>query len=381
MTLLRKHSVLFLVASLLLGIAIVAGCGGDANTTATTAAGGTDTTAGQTEATQAAAPGDGKVYELKLAHIWGAPHAIETQVVQPWAQKISEATDGKVKITSYPGQTLLKGPEIYEGVVNGVADIGISVYAYNAGRFPVVEAFLLPGVSWASAKASGAALQEGLEKLQPAEIEDTHVLMNFATGPGHMLMKKPVRSLADLSGLEIGATAGPRGDGLKLLGATPVVMPMPETYEAQSRGVIQGTVGPYEAMKGFKLGDVTDSITKTPFLYVNFFFLNVNKQKWDELPAEYQQIITETSQQHYEEVVLGLFDELNKEGLAEYTAAKDIEIIELSAEEQEAWKAKLQPIWDDYKKQLDSKGLNGEEIIATVQELADKYNQQYPEEQ
>jgi TRAP-type transport system periplasmic protein len=379
MIFLRKYALLFLTAILLLGLGLLGACGGDATTDTTAAPGATDTTATEAEPTEeTAAPGDGQVYELKLAHIWGAPHAIEQRVVIPWAERISEATDGNVKIVSYPGQTLLKGPEIYEGIVTGVADIGISVYAYNAGRFPVVEAFLLPGVSWATAKSSGAALQEGLEQLQPAEVNDTHILMNFATGPGHLLMKTPVRNLDDLSGLEIGATAGPRGDGLNLLGAVPVVMPMPETYEAQSRGVIQGTVGPYEAMVGFKLGDVTDYITNTPFLYVNFFFMNMNQQKWDSLPAEYQDAITRVTEEMWDEVVLGLFDDLNEEALEEYTSTKDMELIELSAEEQEAWMARLQPIWDNYQQELDAKGLNGEEIISTVRELSDKYNDMYP---
>ena len=162
---------------------------------------------------------------------------------------------------------MLKGPEIYEGITKGVADVGISVYAYNAGRFPVVEAFLLPGISWDSAVSAGKALTEGIETLNPEELQDTHHLMSFSTGPGQLLMKTPVESLDDLQGLEIGATAGPRGDALNMLGATPVVMPMPDVYEAQSRGVIQGVIAPYEALKGFKLVDVTDYITHTPFLY------------------------------------------------------------------------------------------------------------------
>jgi TRAP-type C4-dicarboxylate transport system substrate-binding protein len=294
------------------------------------------------------------------------------------AKEISDATGGKVKITSYPGQTLLKGPEVYEGVVNGVTDIGISVYAYNAGRFPVVEAFLLPGISWETAKSSGAALTEALNTLQPAEIQDTHVLMSFATGPGHLLMKSKVESLDDLKGLELGATAGPRGDGLKLLGATPVVLPMPEVYEAQSRGVIKGVVGPFEAMTGFKLADVTDSITETPFLYVNYFFISMNKDKWEELPAQYQDAVTQVSEKYYNEVVLGLFDRLNQEALDAAQAKKDIPMIELSEEEQAAWKEKLQPIFDDYKAVLDGKGLDGAAILAKVQELAEKYNAQYP---
>ncbi|MBU2601938.1 MAG: TRAP transporter substrate-binding protein [Actinobacteria bacterium] len=369
-----RNSVIGLVALVaLLAMALVVGCG---DTTTTTAPAETTTTAGETTTTVAEM--DDTVYELSLAHLWPATHAFEVDVVQPMAQEISDATNGKVVITSFPGQTLLKGPEVYQGVVDGVADMGVSVYAYNAGRFPVVEAFLLPGISWATAKSSGAALTEGLETLAPAEIDDAKLLMSFATGPGELLMKVPIRKLEDLNGVELGATAGPRGDGLKLLGATPVVLPMPEVYEAQSRGVIKGVVGPYEAMTGFKLADVTDYITDTPFLYVNYFFVTMNKDSWDALPAPYQEAVATVSKKYYDEVVLGLFDRLNQEALDAAMAAKTIEIIELDEAEQTRWKDKMAPIFTDYQKVLDDKGLDGAAIIQMVRDLSDKYNAMYP---
>lgn len=370
----RRSMFVLVGVALLLSFAVLVGCGG--GTTTTTA--GETTTAADATTTTAVEPLDDTVYELSIAHIWPAGHAIQTRLIDPMAQEISDATNGKVKLVSYPGGTLLKGPEVYEGVVTGVADMGISVYGYNAGRFPIVEAFLLPGISWTTSKSSGAALTEGLQMFDAAEIKDSHVLMSFATGPGEMLMKVPVRSLADLKGLELGATAGPRGDGLKLLGATPVVLPMPEVYEAQSRGVIKGVIGPYEAMTGFKLADVTDYITDTPFLYVNYFFLTMNNDKFDALPAPYQEALTTITEKYYNEVTLGLFDDLNKEALDAALAAKDIEIITLSDAEQTLWKEKMAPIFTDYQAVLDGKGLDGAAIIAAVKQLSDKYNAMYP---
>ncbi len=176
----------------------------------------------------------------------------------------------------------------------------------------------------------------------------------------------------------MGATAGPRGDGLKALGATPVVLPMPEVYEAQSRGVIQGVVGPYEAMTGFKLADVTNKITDTPFLYVQHFFMTMNKKTWDEMPKEYQDAITTVADKYYNDVALGLFDRLNTEALTAAQAQKKIEMVTLSDSEQALWKEKLQPVIDKYKTTLDSKGLDGAAILAKVKELSDKYNAMYP---
>src|SRR5665811_924988 len=136
---LRKPLILLLAVALLLTGALVIGCGGDEETTTTSEeTGATETTeATETETTEAA---EAENFELKVAHFLPAGHAVETDLVQPWGEAISEATNGHVTITSYPGQTLLKASEIYEGVTKGVADVGISAYGYNTVSYTHLRA-------------------------------------------------------------------------------------------------------------------------------------------------------------------------------------------------------------------------------------------------
>jgi len=63
-----------------------------------------------------------KPIELSLAHFWPATHTAEKDIAQGWIKAVEEATNGQVKITSYPSETLLKSGETYEGVVKGVAE-------------------------------------------------------------------------------------------------------------------------------------------------------------------------------------------------------------------------------------------------------------------
>jgi len=101
---------------------------------------------------------------LRLAHFFPATHPAETVLVKGWSDAITAATNGKVKISSYPGESLLKAADIYNGVVEGVNDIGLSCFAYTPGRFPVLESFELPGVvslgglfaSWFTPTEAGA---------------------------------------------------------------------------------------------------------------------------------------------------------------------------------------------------------------------------------
>ena len=87
--------------------------------------------------------GDDKAIELSYS-VFFPPTHIQAITADAWAKAINERTDGKVKITVYPGGSLTKAPQVYEGVVTGISDIGMSCYAYTRGRFPMLEALDLP---------------------------------------------------------------------------------------------------------------------------------------------------------------------------------------------------------------------------------------------
>lgn len=315
-----------------------------------------------------------KPVELKLAHFWPSAHQIETDFIPGFAKAIAQATNGRVKITSYPAETLLKAAEIYDGVVTGVADIGISCYSYTPGRFPVMEVFELPGIIYNSSRAASKVAWEGAKKLNPKEIQDAKHLMIITTGPGCLMTKAPVQKLADLQGMEI-RTTGAAANSMKLLGATPVAMPQSEAYQALSKGVVAGNIAPLETLKGFKFAEVVKYVTDTPFLYNTLFFVVMNKDRWNSLPADVQKAIEEASARYFEEKGAGFWDSINEAGV-QFAKEKGVQFLTLSEAEKTAWLQRLKPIHDDYVAKMKGKGLPGEEALQTARELADKYNQE-----
>jgi TRAP-type C4-dicarboxylate transport system substrate-binding protein len=57
-----------------------------------------------------------------------------------------EEYNSNVTIEFYPGGTLLSESELYEGVINGVADMGFLAISNDAGRFPLLYLLEYPGV-------------------------------------------------------------------------------------------------------------------------------------------------------------------------------------------------------------------------------------------
>jgi TRAP-type C4-dicarboxylate transport system substrate-binding protein len=314
--------------------------------------------------------------ELKFAHFFPAVHPVETVLAAEWKKAIEEATDGLITVVTYPGETLLKAADVYEGVATGVADVGFSVFTYNAGRFPVIEGFELPGIVYKSSLVASNVAWEGLKELNPQEIQDTKLMFATATGPSHLLTKRPIRSLEDIQGVEI-RTFGYPVKAIEAVGAVPVAMTAGEAYEALSRGIVQGNCAPLEVLKGYGQAEVTQYITYTPFLSNAIFFTTMNLDTWNSFPKEIQDIILEVNERIFNDVAAGLWDVICQEGFDYAVQEFGHEDFEMSAEEIDRWLELLNPLLEEYSKNMDDKGFPGREIVETVQRLADKYNASY----
>lgn len=331
---------------------------------------------GETEGVEGeAAEGEPIALDLKLAHFWPAAHAVEMELVPEWSKAISEATDGQITITSYPGETLLKAAEIYDGIVTGVADIGISCFAYTRGRFPLTEVFELPGVVYSNARVAAKVAWEGIKELDPQEIADTEMMFVVATGPGDLFTKEPVERLEDIKGMEIRAT-GLSAKTLETIGAIPVAMPQSDTYESLQKGVVKGNLSPTECLEGWRHAEVTEYLTFTPFLYNTLFFVTMNKDVWNSIPSDLQEKIKDMNESFHEEVGMKVWDKINQSGL-DFAVEEGMQLIELSAEEQARWIAAVEPVQEDFVAEMESKGLPGQEALETAKRLADEYNEIY----
>jgi len=320
-----------------------------------------------------ASAGKTDTVELKLAHFFPSTHPAETELVTGWAEAVKEATDGRVIITSYPQETLLKAGDIYSSVKEGVADIGLSCFSYTPGRFPELEAFEQPGIVYKNSKAASKVAWEGIKEMNPECVQDTKLLMVLATGPGDLFTKTPVRTLDDLKGMQIRAT-GLTGDSLSLLGAVPVGMPQSEAYDALLKGVVTGNLAPVEVMKTWNQGEVTKYLTRTPFLYNNLFFITMNLDKWNSLPKDIQKAITDVTEEFHEEVAIGLWDKQNEEALDWAINEQNFKVMELSEEQNAMWKQAIEPMLEKY---VNDKGEAGQKAVDIVKRLSEKYNEEY----
>jgi TRAP-type transport system periplasmic protein len=297
--------------------------------------------------------------KLNYSSFFPAP-AQQTVIIQEWAAEIEKRTNGAVKITVFPGGTLTPADKCYDGVVKGLSDLGQSCPAYTRGRFPLTEVTDLP-LGMTSGLQATKLINAYLKKFQPKEFGDVKVMYLHGHGPGILHTKKPVSNLEELKGMKIRCT-GLATKIVTALGAAPVSMPMGETYDAISKGVVDGSVAPFEALKTWKWGEVVKSTTLNfGSSYSTAFFVAMNNDKWNSLPKEVQATIEKVNEEWIEKTG-NMWDQIDKAG-RDFAEGLGSKVIPLSKEEDAKWAKLVRPILDDYVKSMKEKNLPGEEAL------------------
>lgn len=311
-----------------------------------------------------------KAIELSYANFFPPSH-IQAKLGQSWAKEIEKRTNGKVKITYYPGGSLLKGPKVYDGIVNGIADIGMSVFAYSRGRFLAMAAFDLP-LGYPNGKVATRVVNDFYKKFKPKELSDVKMLYVFGHGPGILHTKKPVYKIEDIKGLKIRAT-GNSAKVAQALGAVPVAMSMGHAYEALQKGVVDGTFAPIEVLKGWKQAEVIKYTTECySIAYSTGFFVAMNLQKWNALPKDVQKVFEEVSEEWIPKTGAA-WDSSDAEG-RKFTLSLGNKIIPLSKEESARWAKAITSVIANYEKKAEAKGLPGKDYVKFLQNGIKKYS-------
>lgn len=309
-------------------------------------------------------------FKLRFANFFPAP-AAQGQIGEQFAADINRLTNGRVEVEYYPGGMLLGPAEIYDGVAQGIADIGLSNLGYTMGRFRETEMLDLP-VGFPNAWVANNVAVDFYREYRPKEWQDTHVL-TLHTSPVNNLITidKPVRRLEDLRGLTLRGT-GYIATFVEALGAAARPVPMPEAYDNLSKRVIDGLMIPYETVRTFKYGEVTSRATEIwPLGQVYTFYVVMNKQTWDKLPADLQQIVTRYVEDQFQPKLALMWNEIDLTG-RRYAIETGYEIIELPPDELARWRAVADQVIEQYIRRMVADGHSEAELRSRLRFIAER---------
>jgi TRAP-type C4-dicarboxylate transport system substrate-binding protein len=297
--------------------------------------------------------------ELRYSTFFPPTH-IQAKLAEAWIKEVETRSGGKVKITYFPGGTLGKGPEIYSHILKGITDMGLCLFAYTRGRFPVMEAVDLP-LGYPTGTCATEVINKFYSKFKPKELDDVHLLYLHAHGPGLLHSKKPVKTMADVKGMKIRST-GFSAKVANALGGVAVAMGQGGAYEALQKGVVEGTLSPMEVLKGWKQAEVIKYTTECFSVgYTTGFYVVINKDKWKALPKDVQKVMTAVSKEWIPKHGAA-WDQSDAEG-KKYTLSLGNQVIPLSPEESEKWRAAVRPVIDEFIAESEKKGIPAKKLV------------------
>lgn len=306
-----------------------------------------------------------KVVKLKYSNFFPPSHK-NSLLSEQWGKEIEKRTDGRVKVTYFAGNTLTPPTQTYDSVVKGIADVGQSLMGYSPGRFPLTEVLALP-LGYSSGIQATKLTNEFYRKFKPKEFDDTQVMYFHGHGPGLFNTKKVISSLDDIKGLRIKANAE-NAAIVTAVGGAPVSLPITETYDGLQKGLIDGVLLPIEPIKGWKFFEMIRTIVENYAMsYTAPIFVVMNKDKWNSLPKDVQEIIAQLNNEWIEKQGL-LWTELDKES-KEFCIGKGIKVATATPEQEAQTTEKMKPILTDYVTNTKAKGLPGDEVLLFCQEF------------
>lgn len=307
-----------------------------------------------------------QTYVCKIAHTEGIGTPI-TNAFERWATILNERSGGRIDAQHFPAAQLGGLAEALEGSRIGTIQVTTAGPDSEEAIAPEIAALGgAPGFIYKSEAHVDAVLQGELGR-RASEIAREKTGVEFVaygeTGFRHILSKRPIRTLDDLSGLKIRV---PQlriwVDFWELLGTAPTPLPYSEQYSALSTGIIDAIDSDVFSIEGLKFYEQAKQLTLTGHWFLPKA-VRVNAAWLDGLPDDLQALVRESAQEVFAEqrrVNRALAGE-TLDGLRDH----GVEVFTLPADELESMEEATAELFE----QFGSKSPETAEMIAAIRAL------------
>lgn len=307
---------------------------------------------------------------IRVHHFMSAKAPLHANFLVPLAERLAEASDGRIKLEPYDSMSLGGRPgDLFDQAADGAVEAVLTLPGYTSGRFNRTEVFELPFIMQNAVATSKAYYDMVESELQDGELADVKVLTGWVHGPGVIHSEEPIAKLEDLAGKEMRGPTRLVTDLLGELGATPVGMPLPKIPENLSKGVISGAVVPWEVTPSIKLAELVNNHTELGgdrALYTAVFVLAMNWDVYESMPDDLRSILdAETGKALGAKAAQAMLD-ADAFGRSK---AEGNNIIQLDEAEVARWIEAAQPVYDRWIARANEEGFDGAAAIEQAKSL------------
>jgi TRAP-type C4-dicarboxylate transport system substrate-binding protein len=232
-----------------------------------------------------------KPLEITMAVI-PAPKDLYSTLTSTIPDRISKATDGRVKITL--NDSLIQGPQIAAAVRDGRVPMSAALHTYLAAEEPRFGIFNLPGAI------------NGIDDYRKVGrafwFDDTHeiwksryksvVLAEGAWCSQRLFSKTPIHTLEDFKNKRLRVHNPQTAELMNAIGAKPVPLALQEVMPSLERGVIDGLFTSACYGNGQEYWRVAKNVQDWGIGPITGWAVIMNQDFWSKIPADLQKKIS-----------------------------------------------------------------------------------------
>jgi TRAP-type C4-dicarboxylate transport system substrate-binding protein len=295
-------------------------------------------------------------------------HYVCRQMVPELGKRITKATNGRVTVT-IPPKSVAPPPDLYDAVVNGVADGTLQFNQFLSNKVAGVQVAQLPFVGVESSEQASVALWRTYQKFfaDKHEYKDVVLLSVWASNGAefYSTTDAPIRTIDDIKDRKMWALPGTVANIIKATGSPVVAGPAVQMLEIISKGVVDGYTGiSIGSAQQFKLRTYTKSVTifKNKIFQPSFSFF-VSEKKWAKLSPADQKAVRDALGEDFARWA-GKLQDTNQESDKAKFLAGDIKRLAGTDETLAALKALGKPVTEAWVKRVGAMGVDGNAAIA-----------------
>ena len=297
---------------------------------------------------------------IKFAHVV-ADNTPKGQGALLFQKLTEERLGGRVKVEVYPNSSLYGDANELEALANNEVQLLAPSLAKFEKYTKQLQVFDLPflfddldAVNRFQKRAKGRQLLRSMED---------HNIVGLAYWHNGMKQLSATRALlvpGDAAGLKFRIQPSSVLEAqFNQLGATPLVLPFAEVFEALKSGKVEGAENPWSNIYSKQLHSVQPFITETNHGVLDYMLVS-NPRFWYGIPhqirVELEGIIDEvTFEVNRQAEAANLADRKRIE------SAAGTQVIALSDEQRDAWRQAMQPVWQQFETAI------GRDVIKAAQ--------------
>lgn len=287
------------------------------------------------------------------------------------AKRVAERTEHEIEWTEAYGGSVCKLGECLEAVEAGLLDVADLQTPFDpaklqAHNFAYFVPFGTPDPR-VGAKAAWETYERVPELKEMLEERYNQVFLGVGIIGNYGLSTTfPWESIDDLQGHKL-AAAGPNIPWLEGTGIVPVQTTLNEAYTALQTGVYEGWIMFADALVSFKLIEVADQFADIGFGTIPTPLVTMNKDTWDGLPPEVQEIILEVGEEW--NAYIGEFVHEQQQKSLQTMADAGVTINEVSDEQRKAWAERLPNLPKIRYEEIEAAGQPGEAVYTYIDVL------------